>query len=104
MLGLLFQVLFDKMIFWFFRIQAEFPNNIIRVHGTLKLENRNWKFGLHAFVLLMNAFNFGPSLSTIVLYPLAFDSDKTFLLMSFRNHDLVSSNEPLEYRYRPLDN
>ena len=37
----------------------------VSVHGTLKLENRNWKFGLHAFVLLMNAFNFGPSFSTI---------------------------------------
>jgi hypothetical protein len=23
----------------------------VSVHGTLKLENRNWKFGLHAFVL-----------------------------------------------------
>ncbi len=30
---------------------------MVTVHGTLKLENRNWKFGLHAFVLLMNAFN-----------------------------------------------
>jgi len=28
------------------------------VHGTLKLENRNWKFGLYAFVILMNAFIF----------------------------------------------
>lgn len=70
----------------------------VSVHGTLKLENRNWKFGLHTFVLFMNAFNFGPSLSTIALYSVAFDSDKTFLLMSFRNHDLVSSSEPLEYR------
>ncbi len=35
-------------------------------------EIRNWKFGLHAFVPLMNAFN-----------------------------DLVSSNEPLECRARP---
>jgi len=25
--------------------------NIVSVHGTLKLENRNWKFGFHAFVL-----------------------------------------------------
>ncbi|MFV9691285.1 MAG: hypothetical protein ACNY01_10015, partial [Desulfobacteria bacterium] len=25
--------------------------------GTLKLENRNWKFGLHAFVLLMIALS-----------------------------------------------
>jgi len=24
---------------------------IVSVHGTLKLEIRNWKFGLHAFVL-----------------------------------------------------
>ena len=39
----------------------------VSVHRTLKLENRNWKFGLHAFVLLMNAFNFGPSFSTIAL-------------------------------------
>ena len=53
---------------------------IVSVHGTLKLENRNWKFGLHAFVLLMNAFNFGPSFSTIALYSIAFDSDKPFLL------------------------
>ncbi len=67
----------------------------VSVHGTLKLENRNWKFGLHAFVLLMNAFNFGPSFSIIALYSVAFDSDKTFLLISFRNHDFVSSNEPL---------
>jgi hypothetical protein len=38
----------------------------------------------------MNAFNFGPGFSTIALYSVAFDSDKTFLLMSFRNH-LVNS-------------
>ncbi len=49
------------------------------------VEIRNWKFGLHAFVLLMNAFNFGPSYSIIALYSVAFDSDKTFLLISFRN-------------------
>jgi hypothetical protein len=24
---------------------------LVTVHGTVKLENRNWKFGLHAFVL-----------------------------------------------------
>jgi len=52
------------------------------VHGTLKLENspagRDWKFGFHAFVLLMNAFNFGPNLSTIALYSDIFDPDKTF--------------------------
>ena len=49
----------------------------------LKIENRNWKFGLHAFVLLINAFNFGPSFSIIVLYMyyVAFDSDKTFFLI-----------------------
>jgi len=23
---------------------------VVTVHGTVKLENRNWKFGLHAFV------------------------------------------------------
>jgi len=44
---------------------------LVNVHGTLKLENspagRDWKFGLHTFVLLMNAFNFGPSFSTIAL-------------------------------------
>ena len=69
--------------------------------GTLKLKNspagRDWKFSPHDFVLLMNAFNFGPSFSTIALYSAAFDSDNTFLLMSFRNHALVSSNEPLEF-------
>jgi hypothetical protein len=27
--------------------------NMVSVHGTLKLENRNWKFGLHAFVPLI---------------------------------------------------
>jgi hypothetical protein len=26
--------------------------NMVSVHGTLKLVNRNWKFGRHAFVLL----------------------------------------------------
>jgi hypothetical protein len=51
---------------------------LVTVHGTLKLENRNWKFGLHAFVRLMNAFNWGPSFSTIALYSVTFDSDKTF--------------------------
>jgi len=71
----------------------------------LKLENRNclpaeqflWqagKFVLHAFVPLMNTFIFGPSFSTIALYSAAFDSDKTFLLMIFRNHNLVSSVVP----------
>ena len=25
--------------------------NIVSVHGTLKLENRNWKFGFQAFVI-----------------------------------------------------
>jgi len=39
---------------------------ILTVHGTLKLENRNWKFGFHAFVLLMTMFNFGLSFSTFV--------------------------------------
>jgi len=72
--------------------------NSLTVHGTLKLENRNWKFGLHAFVVLMNAFNWRPSFSTIALYSVAFDSDKTFLLMSLRKHDWVSSSEPAEYR------
>jgi len=60
----------------------------VSVHGTLKLENRNWKFGLHAFVLLMNAFNFGPSFLTIVLYSVSFDSDNTFplTLLPICNH------------------
>jgi hypothetical protein len=40
---------------------------IVSIHRTLKLENRNWKFGLHVFVLLMNAVNLGPSFSTIAL-------------------------------------
>ena len=31
---------------------------MVSVHGTLKYENRNWKFGFHSFVLFMNAFNF----------------------------------------------
>ena len=62
------------------------------VHGTSKLENKNWKFSLHAFVLLMTAFDFEPGFSIIALYSVAFDSDKTFLLISFRNHDLVSLN------------
>jgi len=39
----------------------------ISVHGTLKLENRNWKFGFHVFMMFMNAFNFGSSSSTFVL-------------------------------------
>ncbi|MEA2102221.1 MAG: hypothetical protein U9P80_06560, partial [Thermodesulfobacteriota bacterium] len=68
---------------------------IVTVHGTLKLEIGNWKLGLYAFVLLTNAFNFGPSFSTIALYSIALDSDKDFLLVSFRNHDLVSSSERL---------
>ena len=54
------------------------------------VEIGNWKFGLHAFVRLMNALNWGPSVSIITWYSVAFDADKTFLLMSFRNHDLVS--------------
>jgi hypothetical protein len=48
------------------------------VHETLKLENRNWKFGFYAFVLLINAFNFVPSFSTIALYSVTFNLDKTF--------------------------
>ena len=57
------------------------------------------KFGLHAFfVLLINAFNFGPSLSTIALYPVAFDSDKTFLRIIRK---LVSS---LPNFYFPISN
>jgi len=43
------------VIIWF-----EMEGMPVSVHGTLKLENRNWKFGLYAFVLLMNIFNFGP--------------------------------------------
>ena len=31
---------------------------VVTVHGTLKLENRNWKVGLHTFVLLMNTSNY----------------------------------------------
>jgi len=34
----------------FFNTSAS-PFKLISVHETLKLENRNWKFGLHAFVL-----------------------------------------------------
>ncbi len=41
---------------------------ILSVHGTLKLENRNWKFGLYAFVILMNTVNFGPISSTFVSF------------------------------------
>ena len=55
--------------------------DVVTVHGTLKLENRNWKFGLHTFVLLMNAFNFRSGFSTIALYSVVFDPDKAFLLI-----------------------
>jgi hypothetical protein len=48
---------------------------IVSVHRTLKLEIRNWKFGLHAFILLMNVFNFGPSFLTIALIFAAMLSD-----------------------------
>jgi len=76
---------------------------IVSFHGTLKLENRNWKFGLHAFILLMNAFNFRPSFSIIALYSVAFDTlysvafdtDKTFFLISFRiSPEFLLSNFP----------
>jgi len=33
------------------------PSFALSVHGTLKLENTNWKFGFHAFVLSINALN-----------------------------------------------
>jgi len=62
------------------------PAATCRYHG---------KSAYAACVLLMNAFNFGLSFSTIALYSVALDSDKTFFLMSFRNHDLVSSSELL---------
>jgi len=35
----------------------------------LKIENRNWKFGLHAFVLLRNAFNFEQSQLLLCILP-----------------------------------
>ena len=38
----------------------------VTVHGRLKLENRNWKLGLHGFELLMNVFNFGPVFCRLV--------------------------------------
>jgi len=34
------------VIIWF-----ELKGMPVRVHGMLKLENRNWKFGFHSFVL-----------------------------------------------------
>jgi hypothetical protein len=43
------------VIIWF-----ELEGMPVSVHGTMKLENRNWKFGLNAFVLLINVLNFGP--------------------------------------------
>ena len=59
---------------------------LVSVHGTIKLENRNWKFGLHAFTRPKRLrcactvderyFNFGQSFLTIVLYSVAFDSDR----------------------------
>jgi hypothetical protein len=49
--------------------------NFVQVQGRRKLEIRNWKFGLHAFVLLMNVFNFGPSFSTIAFIFTAMLSD-----------------------------
>ena len=39
---------------------------LVTVHGTLKLENSNWKVGLHTFVLLMYSFNFGPGFYHLV--------------------------------------
>jgi len=33
-------------------------SKVVTVHGTLKLENRNWKFGLYTFVLFMNDADF----------------------------------------------
>ena len=33
-------------------------NVLVTVHGTSKLENRNWKFGLHAFVQFFPISNF----------------------------------------------
>jgi len=48
--------------------KRQYLKKYVSVHGTLKLENRNREFGFHAFVLLMNALNFGPSFSTITLH------------------------------------
>jgi len=56
-------------LFGLFSSQQTLPVVIyVSVHETLKikLEIGNWKYDLHAFVLLMNAFNFGSSFSTIV--------------------------------------
>ena len=62
------------------------------------VEIGNLKLGVYALVQFMNVFNFGPSLFMITLYSVAFDSNKTFLRMSFRNHDLVSTSELLDYK------
>ena len=73
-----------------FDILISVVNVYVSVHGTLKLEIRNWKFSLHAFVLLMSAFNFGPSFSAIALYYVAFDPDKT--LTRFISSKFLLSN------------
>ena len=43
-----------------------FKEVLIKGKRSRNAEIKNWKFGLHAFVLLMNTFNFGPSSSTFV--------------------------------------
>ena len=76
---------------------------LVTVHETLKLENRNWKFGFYAFVLLINVFNFGPRFSTIALYSVTFDLDKTFLLPVCRQpiRKLASSPQFLISSFKP---
>ncbi len=39
---------------------------IVDDHRMLKLDTGNWKLWVHAFILLMNSFNLGPSLSIMV--------------------------------------
>jgi len=39
----------------------------VTVNGTLKLENRNWKFGLHAFCIVNERIQFWAGFLTIAL-------------------------------------
>ena len=53
----------------------------VTVNGTLKLENRNWKFGLHAFCIVNERIQFWAGFLTIALSAVACDSNNSFLLL-----------------------
>ena len=68
------------------------------IMGAWKLENRNWIFGFHAFLLLMNAFDLGPSFISpeFLISSFKFQAANDYILsISAFNRKTIAENDKL---------